>query len=155
MNDNDTSRLLLGVCGLYCGACFHYRATFPEGAHLLDWARSQGRNLEGFLCSGCRSDVLSIRPGCSQCRLRACAESKDLLHCGLCADFPCDLLTAFRNDGKVHHLDVFTQLEELREMGADPWLVEQEQRWTCTCGARFSWYEITCQQCGAALASYG
>ena len=39
-------RELLGVCGLYCGACDHYPAFLPEGRHLLEAARRQGRELE-------------------------------------------------------------------------------------------------------------
>jgi hypothetical protein len=149
------SRLLLGVCGLYCGACYHYRASFPEGAHLLEEAVRQGRELQGFTCTGCRSNVLYIHPGCAECKLRACAESKDILHCGLCSEFPCDQIKAFQNDGRAHHLDIFANLEELKAGGPDQWLTGQEQRWKCRCGASYSWYEKTCQCCGAVLNSYG
>lgn len=148
------SRLLLGVCGLYCGACYHYRASFPEGRHLLEQARLQGRELTGFTCAGCRSDALYIHPGCAQCRIRACADDKGILHCGLCSEFPCDRIRAFQNDGRTHHLDVIANLEELVAKGPDQWLSEQEQRWRCECGAAFSWYESHCASCGAALQSY-
>jgi hypothetical protein len=146
---------LLGVCGLYCGACYHYRASFPEGKHLLQEAARQGRKLEGFTCKGCRSGHLYIHVGCARCRIRACAEEKNLLHCGLCPEFPCEQITAFQNDGRVHHRDVLSQLEELKAKGADCWLAEQARQWTCECGAHFSWYEERCYNCGASVASYG
>ena len=146
---------LLGVCGLYCGACNHYRAAFPEGQPLLEAAVRQGRQPEGFTCQGCRSEKLYMQPGCAQCQIRACAEEKDIIHCGLCAEFPCDQIKAFQNDGRVHHLDVLANLEELTVKGADQWLAEQTQRWTCACGTRFSWYEEFCPTCGAPLNSYG
>jgi hypothetical protein len=146
---------LLGVCGLYCGACYHYRASFPEGKHLLEEAAHQGRDLAGFTCQGCRSDVLYVHPGCAQCEIRACAEDKGLIHCGLCAEFPCERIEAFQSDGRVHHRDVLTQLEALKIKGPDQWLAEQSQRWKCECGASFSWYEEFCSNCGAPLASYG
>ncbi|MBN1312890.1 MAG: DUF3795 domain-containing protein [Anaerolineae bacterium] len=146
---------LLAACGLYCGACYHYRASFPEGQHLLEEARRQGRKLEGFTCRGCRSDVLYIHPGCAQCQIRDCTDSRGILHCGLCTEFPCEQLIAFQNDGHVHHLDILMQLEELKEKGPERWLAEQEQRWRCQCGASFSWYETTCHRCGASLNSYG
>lgn len=77
MSDRD----LLAACGLYCGACYHYRASFPEGRHLLAEAARRGHPLEGYACRGCRSDVLYVHPGCARCPIRACAEEKGLLHC--------------------------------------------------------------------------
>jgi hypothetical protein len=145
---------LLGVCGLYCGACYHYRAAFAEGKHIIEQAIRQGRSMKGFICMGCRSQVLCIHPGCSRCEIRACAEGKNLIHCGLCSEFPCDRLKDFRGDGRLHHQDVLVNLVRLIEIGPEPWLVEQSQRWECDCGAHFSWYDEFCHTCGAPLASY-
>lgn len=149
-----TESRLLGACGLYCGACYHYRASFPEGEHLLAEAHRQGRSTISFTCQGCRSDKLYIHQGCAQCEIRACADARGISHCGLCPDSPCERLRAFHSDGHVHHLDIFSQLEELKEKGPDRWLTEQAQRWRCQCGASFSWYEETCQRCGTPLDSY-
>jgi len=146
---------LLGVCGLYCGACYHYRASFPEGAHLVEEAARQGRALQGFSCQGCRSDRLYVHPGCAQCEFRACAGEKGVVHCGLCAEYPCARLRAFQSDGRPHHRDVLDNLEALKTLGPERWLAEQERRWRCACGAPFSWYETHCPRCGAALDSYG
>jgi hypothetical protein len=146
--------LLLGACGLYCGACYHHRASLPEGQHLLEEAARQGRKLEGFACQGCRSDVLYIHPGCARCGIRACTEEKDVEHCGLCPEFACDRLQAFQSDGRIHHRDVLVHLEDLIAKGSDRWLADQAQRWTCACGAGFSWYEVLCHCCGAPLSSY-
>jgi hypothetical protein len=148
-------KLVLGVCGLYCDACYHYRASFPEGKHLLKEAVRQGHKLEGFTCQGCRSDSLYIHPGCAQCKIRACAEEKGIIHCGLCLDFPCDQTKAFQEDGRIHHRDVVAHLEELKNKGPDQWLAEQARRWKCGCEASFIWYEVSCQRCDAPLASYG
>jgi hypothetical protein len=151
-----TNRLsLLGACGLYCGACYHHRASLAEGRHLLAEAARQGRELAGFACKGCRSDVLYIHPGCARCEIRACAGEKNLEHCGLCREFPCDRLQGFQSDGRIHHRDVLAHLEDLKTKGAERWLAEQAQRWTCQCGAGFSWYEVFCHHCGTSLLSYG
>ena len=149
------NRALLGVCGLYCGACYHYRASTPEGGHLLADAVRRGWVAEGFGCWGCRSDTLYVHPGCRQCEIRACAEGRGVLQCGQCREFPCQRLREFQNDGRMHHLDVEANLHELCALGPDHWLAEQAARWTCSCGAEFSWYEKVCHTCGAALASYG
>lgn len=151
------ANMLLGACGLYCGACYHYRASFYEFGRLSKEAARRGRDhdLEGFTCQGCRSDKLYIHPGCAQCEIRACADRKGILHCGLCKELPCDRIKAFQGDGRVHHRDILIELEALREKGADNWLKEQAIRWTCECGESYSWYEETCNNCGKPINSYG
>jgi hypothetical protein len=146
---------LLAACGLFCGACYHYRASFRDGGHLLQEAIRQGRKAEHFTCRGCRSDQLYIHPGCAECEIRACAEAGSFLHCGECGAFPCERLLAFKNDGHIHHLDILVQLEQLSQLGPEQWLNQQAQRWACTCGAPYSWYETECQVCGAKLSSFG
>jgi hypothetical protein len=148
-------RLLLGACGLYCGACYHYRASFLEGKHILEEAARQGRETEGFTCQGCRSASLYVHAGCAQCEIRACADNIGVVHCGLCPDFPCDRIRAFQSDGRVHQHDVLDNLVDLRAKGGDQWLAEQARRWKCQCGAAFNWYDEFCHNCGAPLASYG
>jgi hypothetical protein len=148
-------RSLLGVCGLYCGACYHYRASFPEAAHLLEEAARRGRPPEGYTCRGCRSDRLYVHPGCARCQIRACADARGLLHCGLCPEFPCDRIRAFQSDGRLHHRPILGQLQELKAQGPERWLAGQVGRWTCTCGTPFSWYEEFCRRCGAPLDSFG
>ena len=149
------NRELLGVCGLYCGACYHYRASTPGGDHLLAAAVRRGWQAEGFGCRGCRSDRLYLHPGCQACQIRACAEEKGVLHCGQCGEFPCQTLRVFQNDGRIHHLEIVGNLRELRTWGPERWLAEQATRWTCECGNAFSWYESVCTRCGAQLDSHG
>ena len=146
---------LLGVCGLYCGACYHYRASFYEFERLSGEAARRGRAPEGFTCQGCRSGKLYIHPGCAQCEIRACADEKGIVHCGLCTEFPCDRIRAFQGDGRVHHRDIVVELNNLGEKGADKWLAAQAQRWKCECGESYTWYEETCNNCGKPLDSYG
>lgn len=145
---------LLAACGLYCGACYHYRASFPESQHLLREEFRGHRPLEGYTCRGCRSDRLYIHPGCVECPIRACADEKGLVHCGECADLPCARLLTFQNDGRVHHLSILEQLDDIKRKGVKQWLTEQQARWTCACGQPFSWYETVCPHCGASLDSY-
>jgi hypothetical protein len=146
---------LLGVCGLFCGACPHHRATHPEGRHLLEQAARRGQDPAAYTCQGCRSDTLYVHPGCAHCELRACAEGRGLPHCGGCSELPCQRLATFRDDGRVHHREVVANLEDLNDRGVRRWLAEQRRRWTCACGLPFSWYETHCHGCGAPLASHG
>lgn len=145
---------LLGACGLYCGACTHYRATFPEHKHLLDKAKDQGYIIEGYTCQGCRSEILYIHKGCDECTIRACVEKRELLHCGECKEMPCDKLVSFKKDGHIHHLDIYSNLAEIEQIGSENWLVEQKERWKCKCGFPYSWYEKNCMNCSEEVNSY-
>jgi hypothetical protein len=151
----DEAMKLLAVCGLYCGACYHYRASFYDAERLTFEAARRGKEPQGFTCQGCRSGQLYIHQHCAHCMIRACAEEKGVLHCGLCAEFPCDRIKTFQSDGRVHHEDVLSQLEELREKGPEQWLADQAKDWTCECGESYGWYEETCAVCGLPLDSYG
>lgn len=147
--------VLLGACGLFCGACYHYRASFYARERLQQEAARRGCDIEGFTCRGCRSEKLYIHPGCAECEIRACTDRKGIAHCGLCTEFPCERIRAFQGDGRLHHQGVLTELKRIREMGMEIWLTEQAQHWQCECGEPYSWYEETCSKCGKALASYG
>jgi hypothetical protein len=147
---------MVSACGLYCGACYHYRAASPGGEHLLSEEARGGRPIEGYGCRGCRSEQLYVHEGCRECRIRACAESRELQHCGECAEFPCARLLAFQTDGRKHHLGIVENLRLLLDQGQDDWFQGQAARWQCPeCGVAFSWHEDTCHVCGAAISSYG
>lgn len=143
---------LLAVCGLYCGACYHFCASAPGGEHLLEVS---GQTAAKFGCQGCRSNTLYIHPGCASCNIRACADSRGLVHCGQCPDNPCEMLLAFQNDGRIHHVPILDHLRDLEQIGPERWLADLAAHWRCMCGASFSWYETTCAHCGAPLDSYG
>ncbi len=151
----EGTNTLLAACGLYCGACYHYRASFYGEERLQREAARRGRDVQGFTCRGCRSERLYIHPGCAQCEIRACTDRKGILHCGLCAEFPCERIKAFQSDGRLHHQDIFIELGRMCEMGAEEWLAKQARRWQCECGESYSWYEESCNKCGRPLASYG
>ncbi|MBP7216218.1 MAG: methyltransferase domain-containing protein, partial [Candidatus Omnitrophica bacterium] len=146
----------VGYCGLYCGACYHYRALFSEGKNIVDEARRQGKDMSTFTCQGCRSDALYMHPGCSRCAIRSCAQVKGLVHCGECAEFPCKKLEKFRDDPEhIHHLDSIDSLEVLKEIGIEEWLDQQQGLWKCgACGGAYSWYDMKCPQCRHKVESY-
>ncbi|HCJ57812.1 DUF3795 domain-containing protein [Lutispora sp.] len=143
---------LLGVCGLYCGACNHYQASLPQNAHLLQELLQKDKTVEEPTCQGCRSDRLYSH--CSECKIRECTEDKGADHCGDCTEAPCEMLRNFQSDGRAHHLDVMQNLAELKEQGCEEWLKKQELKWKCQCGASHSWYEAECHLCGSPFDFY-
>ncbi|MCX5666862.1 MAG: sigma-70 family RNA polymerase sigma factor, partial [Candidatus Omnitrophica bacterium] len=147
---------LLGYCGLFCGACYHCRAVFINGQHIMQEAALKGKDLSTFTCLGCRSNKLYMHPGCAECAIRACAQSKGLLHCALCEEYPCERLKEFQQDpDHIHHFDIFSNLQALKEEGPGAWLEKQERLWTCqTCQTPFSWYDQLCPNCHSPVNSY-
>ena len=138
-------------CGLNCGAC-------PVGiANELDdseavrrMASEWGMDPSDLTCSGCKTDRTAVF--CTDCGMRLCAREKKLEFCFQCDVFPCNKITAFRNDDAPHHSVVFSNLAKIRELGYETWLKNEAARWSCPeCGERFGWYSETCAKCGKKL----
>lgn len=106
----------LAFCGLYCGGCSNYK--------------------EKMNCAGCRDEAEMV----SDCPTKACSVNKGILHCGECSDFPCSELHTFYNDGVRHHAMAFENIQRIKLIGLDEWLVEQEKEYTCECGKRLYWF---------------
>ncbi|MDH5185626.1 MAG: DUF3795 domain-containing protein [candidate division WOR-3 bacterium] len=140
-----TGKNLIGYCGLYCGAC-SFKAAYDSNdrRHIMPMPSKYDRfkNEELRFCPGCQSDKMG-----KDCKIRNCAVNRGLAHCGLCADFPCEIITGFNNDGIPHHNEAIKNLKQLRELGDESWLQSQEKQWTCECGSRFSWYVEKCLNC--------
>lgn len=75
-------------CGILCGEC-----SFKES-------------------TGCRGCVNLEQPFWGECEVKICCESKELEHCGLCDEFPCDLLKSFAYDKE--HGDDGKRIEQCR-----------------------------------------
>ena len=139
------TRHLIAYCGLYCGAC-SFKVAFEQNdrTHLENmpdkYASYKNQPLEP--CPGCR---LEERPG--KCAIKDCARNRQIADCSQCGDFPCDTLVAFNDDGIPHHSAALENLRQLKEIGAEKWIAQQEKKWTCRCGAALTWYKQTCGAC--------
>jgi len=154
---NNEHKKLLGVCGLYCGACDNYLAFTESGQHLLKTEKYIGKDLEPLMCKGCSSNALSDH--CCKCEMRKCAQSKGISFCGACESFPCEKVTMFHAEGHKwdkakHRLDIIKNSQRTKTIGVDEWLKESEKKWTCKCGQHFSFYESECSKCNKSLKSY-
>ena len=133
-------------CGLYCGACPILLAN--ERGEVEKRAAEGGVEPEVLLCSGCKSETIAVF--CTDCEMRQCARDRRLDSCRECDEYPCQMLKNFRADEHPHHSAVLKNLESMHETGLDAWLEEQKARWSCpACGARFTWYDALCPECGA------
>lgn len=68
----------------------------------------------GLMCNSCEWKVPNNCKGCiassgnpfyGTCRIATCAQEKELLHCGLCDEMPCELLKEF-SCGDGEHCDI-------------------------------------------------
>ena len=136
---------LVAYCGLYCGACsFKVAYEVNNNKHLMNMPTKfdEYKNMPLQSCPGCKSDN-----ECGDCQIKSCAESKELEHCGLCKEFPCEIIINFNNDGIPHHGESLENLKQLKSIGIEQWVKQQDEKWTCNCGEKLSWYFKKCDLC--------
>jgi hypothetical protein len=148
-----SERNLVGVCGIYCGACLIYRAYKDNDQKLFHFLEEQGLSREQIRCEGCVSGDVS--PTCAQCQLRGCAKQKNITFCFECKDMPCNKIIEFAEKrSKANNLPHLTlcpaNLQSLKRTGTQEWLKQQEDRWKCNkCGRKMHWYSDSCPKCGS------
>ena len=148
------SQSLLSRCGIYCGACYVYRAERDCGDLIREVAEWQKVDIDQVKCNGCFAPDEEKWPNCRKCHPWKCLEEKELQFCHECDafwDYSCE---------RYNSLEEFCDKrgentrQNLIKIMADPerYLVEQDQRWRCpSCGGPYSWYEETCHHCGKNL----
>jgi len=144
---------LIGVCGIYCGACLLYRAYKDCDQALTDYLTNVGIPKEAIRCEGCTSELIS--PTCVNCNIRDCAKQKGMAYCYECKELPCKRLTELsieraKKDNLPHLALCIDNLDTLRQIGTEEWLRKQDKRWACSsCGKKHNWYTEKCSNCGA------
>ena len=143
---------LAAVCGLFCPACHVYRATQAGPVELEKLAQRFGRTVDEVTCHGCRSSRRCFF--CEQnCTFVACAARHGVDFCGLCAEYPCAELDAFRV-AAPHRLDLPSSHADIRAQGWEAWFRERVVRYACPdCGVLNSAYDLACCACGRTPAS--
>lgn len=88
----------IGICGDNCSFCPRHLATQNGDARGLEdvkelWVRLGLRDpafpAQGMACYGCRPEN-----DCAYSEVRACAYGKGIENCGLCQEYPCEMLQA-------------------------------------------------------------
>lgn len=150
-NRKENNRQFAAVCGLYCPGCTLYIGSTEEPERLAWIAGRFGVTPEEARCLGCRSDVQSFY--CQACEIKKCADERDLEFCGLCADYPCEMLSEFQAE-RPHRAELFEDSERIREVGHEQWFEEVRRRYTCPeCEAVNSAYDLACRKCGSEPGS--
>jgi hypothetical protein len=150
-------RNLVGICGIYCGACPSYLAPRQNDiAELEKRAREKNFTLEEARCDGCHSD--NVMPTCVVCQagFRKCASEHGVTWCFECTDFSCQRLEDFKNvhivDGISHHEHLIEELQYLKDNGVEVWLEKVDRENRCPqCGKRLYWHTRDCPDCQAHI----
>jgi len=100
-------------------------------------------------CTGCSADYQS------NCEFVICNQRHGTESCAFCPEFPCQMITKFKDDEWEHHQVVLNNLNRIKEIGIEGWLAEQHEYWKCpSCGSRTQWYQKKCTLCGAEISNY-
>jgi hypothetical protein len=137
---------LLGICGVYCGACTTYRAYNDGDDELVDWEIKMGMPRGEIICKGCRSGF--VNKWCSECKFRKCVKDRGVNNCFDCQLFPCKTLVDFSRT-RPHRQLGLRNLVQVKSGNIEGWLRQQEKRWSCpSCGKKLHWYAENCPKCG-------
>ena len=151
---------LVASCGLYCGACPMYLATQSKDESRLKSMFQQFSSskmnwkMEDLLCDGCRGNG-QLATFCRKCAIRESAATKTKTKlCSDCSEYACSRITAFNNDGMLHHAEVLGNLRQLKSIGLKEWAKQEEEKWACSsCRSRMGWYDAKCPKCGTSRST--
>jgi len=92
----------IAMCGLDCAVCPAYIVHHTGDAALREktakqWTEEFKTDVtpEMIDCVGCLAAEGVHNGYCSACEIRKCGLSKGAENCGVCADFPCPVVSAF------------------------------------------------------------
>ena len=149
---------LISKCGIYCGACYIYRA-FEDGGKVLDAiAQKLGVPKEEIRCNGCLDPAEDLWRNCRTCQISACLREKGFGFCYECPDFEnssCAKYEGLREFCSRRGENTKEALLRIKAGDADNWLKEQDAKWRCAnCGSRVWWEQKTCLQCGQPISRH-
>lgn len=145
---------LLSRCGIYCGACYVYRAERDDGEFLREIAEWQNVEMNDVKCNGCFASDDEKWQNCKECIPWICLEENELKYCYECDSFwnySCENYASLEDFCARRGEDIRRNLVKIM---ADPehYLEEQDKQWRCdSCREPYSWYEETCRHCGNIL----
>jgi len=129
---------LAGPCGFYCGTCSHFLA------------RSKGMLAQKHLKHGCKGCRIQDKRCAWVKRDCALLRKRQVTFCFECSAFPCSNLRQLdaRHRGD-DNLSLIENLNRIREVGPELWLLEQGEKWKCPeCGGSLCVIDRECYDCG-------
>ena len=132
---------LAAPCGLYCGFCRSYLSKKKDQLEKRGLKKGcEGCRVRNKKCKWIRKDCAAIRTG----KLKFCHE---------CDDIPCEGLEFLEEDYQERwFVSLIENLKRIGEIGAEKWLEEQKQFYTCPqCGGEICLHDEECYDCGIKI----
>ncbi len=113
---------IIAYCGLNCETCpIHVATLEPDKAIQSEMRNSIAKKCNEVYniqmdaeeitdCDGCKANTGRIFNGCIDCEIQKCATARNMESCGLCPDFPCEML----EHHFIHDPASRVRLEEIR-----------------------------------------
>jgi hypothetical protein len=141
-------------CGIYCGACYVYRAERDYGKFLREIAEWQKVEIDEVQCNGCLAPEAEKWPNCQKCYPISCLKEKGLEFCYECPEFDagtCEEYTKYEEFTRKRGERIRLNLLKMK-LDPEKYLREMDKKWRCpSCGESYSWYEEKCHHCGKNL----
>jgi len=140
---------LAGYCGICCENCPVYRLS-RDGSEeeQFQFAFTTRCALDQIRCEGCRSSERFVMS--KYCMFRRCAKGRGLDACAFCAEFPCETLATFYEEGTPSQREALENSRRMKAIGLDAWLAEADKKCRCDgCGAPLVVGADQCRACGA------
>jgi hypothetical protein len=148
-------RGLTSRCGIYCGACYVYRAQEDGGAFLEVVSERLGVPPDEVRCGGCTGPEEELWRNCKKCEVLPCLNGRGIEFCYMCPEFDegsCEKYERISRFASERGEDVRAAMERIRAGEAEAWLEEQDQKWRCPhCQGNISWYEEICHHCNEPI----
>ena len=126
--------IMIAPCGMDCMACYvHLKKKKP--------------------CEGCLCDGPNKPERCRSCKIKTCAQERDLLRCHECEDFPCKLINNLdKSYQKRYQISLIENSLNINKKGLESFFKDEKKRWTCKeCGGIISLHDKICSECDKKL----
>jgi len=146
--------ILIGKCGLYCGACTIYRAERDNQEWRGRIAKKNNCSIEQVRCNGCGN--LSSECWGNGCKIVLCTREKGVNFCFECQEYKNDNCNKFKrlaNDYLEIGVNLKENLLRIQEGNAEEWLQESQKKFTCNaCGKPLAMWTTKCHHCGTDIS---
>lgn len=124
---------MLAMCGMNCSVCYKHLS-------VKKYSKS---------CHGCRQGDETLPNSCRKCKIKDCANEKNLKNCFLCKDYPCKWIkTLDKSYRQRYDVSLIENGLCCKKDGIDSFLRQEKKKWTCPkCKGIISLHDKFCSEC--------